>query len=102
MTAIAKCKWRVAGDLTWGIYHVSTPIHSKAEDRTAGLELQTILRTHADLLAAAEAARLTLAELAQHPAFAGDAPEFNKGGIGYEAGQKLCSVIKAAKGGGRC
>ena len=55
-----------------------------------------------DLLAAAEAARLTLAELAQHPAFAGDAPEFNKGGIGYEAGQKLCSVIKAAKGGGRC
>lgn len=45
--------------------------------------------THAALLAAHEA----LCVLAEHPAFADSAPEFNEGGIGYEAIQTLKQAL---------
>lgn len=37
------------------------------------------------LLAALNQAKLALWELSDHPAFADQAPEFNEGGVGYEA-----------------
>lgn len=50
------------------------------------------------LLAAAKAALSTLNGLAETPAFAGDAPEFNEGGDGYEVCQQLDAAITAAEG----
>lgn len=37
-----------------------------------------------------------LRELAEHPAFAGDAPEFNQGGIGYESCRLIEEVMRTA------
>ena len=37
-------------------------------------------------------ASAVMRDLASHPAFAGDAPEFNKGGIGYGT----CKALRAA------
>jgi len=45
------------------------------------------------LLAACEQAKEALRQLCYHPAFAGDAPQFNEGGIGYEASQAIRAAI---------
>ena len=62
----------------------------------------TLCPTHAVAPALLEACKLAddaLRHLCNNPAFGGDAPEFNVGGIGYDASQVLKSVIAAAKGG---
>ena len=41
-------------------------------------------------------ARDTLDELARHPAFADDAPEFNAGGIGYETIRAIGKALRQA------
>lgn len=40
-----------------------------------------------------------LRELAKHPAFEDDAPEFNEGGVGYEAAEVARAAIADAQGG---
>lgn len=54
-----------------------------------------------ELLAACIEAEDKIEDLAFHPAFQGDAPEFNEGGIGYEALKILrAAIAKARQGGG--
>lgn len=36
---------------------------------------------------------LALSELSKHPAFADDAPEFNKGGIGYKTNKQVRALL---------
>jgi hypothetical protein len=55
-----------------------------------------ILAAAPDLLAAAEQARAAFFMLADT---AGDVPEWNKGGIAYEASRKIITAIVKAKGG---
>jgi hypothetical protein len=51
-------------------------------------------RVHDDkTVTALRAASKALVELAKHPAFEGDAPEFNQGGIGYEAVGKVRGAL---------
>jgi len=47
-----------------------------------------------ELLIACGLAYDALLDLSDHPAFADDAPEFNKGGVGYEACTVLRKVLK--------
>jgi hypothetical protein len=54
-------------------------------------------KSHKKLLAACWDARLALSDLAKHPAFADDEPEFNEGGIGYEAKHRLDAAIADAE-----
>jgi len=52
-----------------------------------------------ELLAACRLARSALCDLSRHPAFAGgDPPEFNVGGVGYEANTALEVAIARATG----
>ncbi len=53
-----------------------------------------------DLLAALKPCREAMLELAEHQAFEDDAPEFNKGGVGYEACRVAIEAINRAEG--RC
>ena len=49
-----------------------------------------------ECLTAIQRALDALQELAEHPAFADDAPEYNEGGIGYETCDTLRSVLDRA------
>lgn len=40
-------------------------------------------------------AHAALYELSNHISFEGDAPEFNEGGVGYEASQNINAALKA-------
>lgn len=48
-------------------------------------EHNRIVNSHTDLLAASTQALAALDKIMAHPAFGHPAPEFNKGGCGYEA-----------------
>lgn len=54
--------------------------------------------TEGRLLAAARQAREALIELAHHPAFEDNAPEFNEGGVGWEATAALRRVLEEIDG----
>ena len=47
-----------------------------------------------EIMEALAQCKRALSELAYHPAFEGNAPEFNEGGIGYEANQKARRVLE--------
>lgn len=53
--------------------------------------------SHATLLQACQQARDAMMELCEHSAFADTAPEFNEGGVGYEASESLKAALLAAK-----
>jgi len=56
-------------------------------------------RTNKELLAALKQCRQALLHICHEcPAFADDAPEFNEGGIGYEACGKAIEIINKAEG----
>jgi hypothetical protein len=48
----------------------------------------------ASLVSSLQVAQTALAHLAAHPAFEGDAPEFNEGGIGYVASKVIKDALK--------
>jgi hypothetical protein len=50
-----------------------------AKEKVTAIEIRGVLCVALD----------ALKDLAEHHAFAGDAPEFNRGGVGYEAGTQI-------------
>lgn len=57
------------------------------------------LKAYSECVAALLIAREALLTLSNHPAFAGDEPEFNEGGVGYRACAISRTALKNAKKG---
>lgn len=52
--------------------------------------------SHDALVAALQSCRVALSALAAHPAFHGEAPEFNEGGLGRESLKKARAALQLA------
>lgn len=77
-------KWFIAGTIKWGCYTIYTPVKTGGEDIAAYLELSRGLRSHADLLAAAEAALSLLTGSGQD------------GTLGYHSDNPVPAALRAA------
>ena len=61
------------------------------------MKRKTYSPTRAELIALLKDCKSTLSELAQNPAFEGDAPEFNEGGYAYRTCEELRRVLAACE-----
>ncbi len=78
----------------------SAPFHAGREKSTAyALGIVQAVNAHEKLVEALRVCQGALHDLSEHPAFADDAPEFNRGGIGYVASQTARAAIAKAKKG---
>lgn len=75
--------------------HVIASIRTVSDQWEANANL---IAAAPELLAALKQCREALLDICHNPAFADDAPEFNKGGIGYEACSVSIVAINKAEG----
>ena len=81
---------------------VADAFDCKPDDHSDLIEAAKLLRKEAsaapELLAALKQCREALLQICHNSAFADDAPEFNEGGVGYEACSVSIVAINKAEG----
>lgn len=79
--------------------HVATMTNAPGYEGGIPVEIFDLMRAAPDLLAALKQCRKALLHICHNcPAFEDDAPEFNEGGIGYEACSVSIEAINKAEG----